>query len=226
MIRTRVTTSRVFPGGVRFAPCCLSAAAWTQPLSLFSEEETRMKKTLSAMGLAIAFAVTAGAQSTPPSQTQPPDQPQTKSAMGSKDKAKSLTLSGCLREGDEPNTYVLANVDMSKMSDTASSSSPAGSTAAPSSQAGTSGSSMDNTVKLVGSTNLKDHVGHQIEVTGTMAKKDKAKSKATGTTGSAAGETASDTTSRAGERGASGDKNMHTLNVRSVKMVAASCTSN
>jgi hypothetical protein len=186
-----------------------------------------MRNVLSAVGVAFVFAVTAGAQSTTPSQTPPPDPSQSQSAMGSKDKSsKSVTLSGCLREGDEPNTFVLANVDASKLSDMASSGSPAGSTATSSSQAGTSGSSMDNSVKLVGSTNLKDHVGHQIEVTGTMAKKDKAKSKTTGTTGSATGETASDTTSRAGERSASGDKNMHTLNVRSVKMVSASCSTN
>ena len=196
-----------------------------------------MKSIVTAAGVALACAVTLGAQSTTPTQT---DQ---KSSMGSDKKmSKTVTLSGCVREGDVPETYVLANVDMSRMRDTAAhgSSTPSstGSTATggstPSSTAsGTSGTSaagsMDaaNSVRLIGSANLKDHVGHQVEVTGTMAPaKDKSKAKGTSGTSSAAGETTSDTTSRAGSMEKSSDKNMHTLNVRSVKMVSANCSTN
>jgi hypothetical protein len=207
-----------------------------------------MKSILSAGVLALAFAVTLGAQSSSPTQTQSPDQPKSKSTMGSKNmSSKSVTLSGCVREGDEPNTFVLANVDMSEMarmggnaphegtagSSAASGTSTGGSTAGQSASGSASGA-MDSTktVKLVGSSNLKDHVGHQVQVTGTMTPHGKgAKGKTSGTsgstsaTGSAAGETTTDTTSRAGERGMSGDqKNMPTVSVRSVKMVSANCS--
>lgn len=198
-----------------------------------------MKSIVTAAGVALACVVTLGAQSTTPTQT---DQ---KSSMGSEKKmSKTVTLSGCVREGDAPDTYVLANVDMSRMQDAgtpahgSSPSSSTGSTAtggstSSSTASGTSGTSAGgsidaaNSVRLIGSANLKDHVGHQVEVTGTMAPaKDKSKAKGTSGTSSAAGETTSDTTSHSGSMAKSSDKNMHTLNVRSVKMVSASCSTN
>ena len=199
-----------------------------------------MKRILPAVGIALAFAVVATAQTQyPTDQTAKP-----KSSMGS----KTVTLAGCVREGDTPNTFVLANVDLSKMTDmstrgretnpptaqTDPTATPPPTTPPtqtqthpPTSSTGTSGMASDSaaTVALVGGAELKQHVGHQVEVTGVMVPqgKDK-KNKTTGTTGSATGETTTDTTSRPGEHGMGKGKNVHTLNVQTVKMVSATCT--
>lgn len=193
-----------------------------------------MKSTLIGTGLALACAVTLGAQSTSPTQSYPSsDSPKKMSSDKAKDK-KSVTLSGCLREGDAPGEFVLANVDMSQMKgmkghDTTSTTTPSATSGSGSATTGAAGG-MDNRITLVSAANvnLKEHVGHQVEVTGTMAGMDKMKDKSrtpTGTTGSAAGETTSDTTSRtgSGERGMKSDKD-HKLTVRALKHVSATCT--
>jgi hypothetical protein len=206
------------------------------------EGSRAMKRILPAVGIALAFSVAAGAQSTTtPTTTDQTTKP--KSSMGSKDmSARTVTLSGCLREADTPNAFVLANVDMSKMTDasmsghhettpsTTATATPPTQTTPPSST-GTSGMAAGapadaaTTVVLIGGADLKDHVGHQIEVTGMMVPqgKDK-KDKAAGTTGSAAGETPIDTTARPGEYGRDKGKTKHTLNVTTVRMVSASCS--
>lgn len=193
-----------------------------------------MKSTLIGTGLALACAVTLGAQSTSPTQSYPSsDSPKKMSSDKAKDK-KSVTLSGCLREGDTPGEFVLANVDMSQMKgmkghDTTSTTTPSATSGSGSATTGAAGG-MDNRITLVSAANvnLKEHVGHQVEVIGTMAGMDTMKHKSrtpTGTTGSAAGETTSDTTSRtgSGERGMKSDKD-HKLTVQSLKHVSATCT--
>lgn len=193
-----------------------------------------MKSTILGVGLAFACAVTLGAQSTSPTQSYPSsDTPKQMSSDKAKDKKdkKSVTLSGCLREGDAPGEFVLANVDMSQMSgmkghDTTSTTTPSGTSGSTGSWAGDKASKI--TLVSAASVNLKEHVGHRVEVTGTLAGMDKDKSKTpTGTTGSAAGETTSDTTSRtgSGERGMGmkSDKD-HKMTVQSLKHVSATCT--
>lgn len=193
-----------------------------------------MKRILPALGVAVACAVTLGAQSTPPQQSS---QPQTQSTT-SKSKAqkssmssKSVTLTGCLREGDTPGTFVLANVDTSSLAGTTGYEHPT--TTPPAAGSGTSGSgsgSMSdktNSVELVGNADLdlKAHVGHKVEISGTMVPqgKDKMKSKSStaGTTGTATGETTSETSreSRKGDM-----TNMHRLNVRSLKHISETCS--
>ncbi|MBI2221586.1 MAG: hypothetical protein HYU53_10300 [Acidobacteria bacterium] len=196
-----------------------------------------MKRIIPAVGIALAFAVAASAQT--PATPQTGDQTtKPKSSMGSKAMgSKTVTLTGCVKEGNTPNAFVLTNVDLSKMTDPSTSaySTPPPTHTAPPTQtppeqtpppatAGTSGMAVTDTaatVVLIGGADLKQHVGHQVEVTGMMMHGKDKKSRTTGTTGSAAGETTTDTTSRPGEAGR--DKNRHTLNVRTVKMVSSTC---
>ena len=101
---------------------------------------------------ALAFAVGLAAQ-TPAPAGQSPSKPDQSAAAD-----KSITLKGCLRAGDTPDTFVLANA------------SPASETAG---TAGTAGSAIKGKdVRLIGSPagmNLKEHVGHIVEATGTIA---------------------------------------------------------
>lgn len=155
-----------------------------------------MKRILPAVCLAFAVAVAANAQSTSPTtQQQPTDRTQDQSQMRSGQ--KSVTLTGCVRQGDESNTFVLANVDASELNRATSgqpgahtgttagtetgtqpgtTTSGTGTTGSPAGTTGdaTAGSRMGrdaaNEVQLVGAgnVNLREHVGHRVRVTGTM----------------------------------------------------------
>jgi hypothetical protein len=198
-----------------------------------------MKRIIPSVCLAFACAVTLGAQSTGTGQSTDPYGSQ-KSSSDKSDKSVSLT--GCLQEGDTPGTFVLANVDASSLSDmgrehgsmtqrpsdpsrpsdpTERPSDPASPPATGTSGAGASASS-GMKVELTGgaSANLKQHVGHQVEVTGTMAGGAKDSSSATGTSGS----TGSTDTTAATREGSMGDKNVHKLTVKSVKMISSNCS--
>ncbi|HSL23989.1 MAG TPA: hypothetical protein VK886_20820 [Vicinamibacterales bacterium] len=185
-----------------------------------------MTRILPTIGVAFAFAVALGAQGTAPAQpqTETSTKSKSKSTMGTS--SKNITLTGCLREGDSSGTFVLANVDMSEMRGT-SGSHPSTSEASPATGASSASGRMGdpaNTVELNASSdlNLRAHVGHRVQVTGTMADKAKMKDKTSGTAGSAAGETATDTTSR--EKKTGDEKNVHRLNVKSLKHISESCT--
>jgi hypothetical protein len=117
---------------------------------------------------------------------------------------KTVTATGCLRAGEQPNSYVLSNV---KWSDKAP-----GSTATGTSGTAPSSAPMASTLRLIGApagVQLTEHIGQTVEVTGTLSDKDKSPS-ATGTTG---------------EPTASKAKDAPALNVRTVKMVSSSCDS-
>jgi hypothetical protein len=114
---------------------------------------------------------------------------------------KTVTATGCLRAGEQPNSFVLSNV---KWADKA-----------PGATAGTSGTAASpaptSSLKLVGApagVQLTEHIGQTVEVTGTLSDKDKSPS-ATGTAGEPARK----------------DKDEPSLNVRTVKMVSSSCES-
>ena len=147
-----------------------------------------MKRVIAGTFMATVFAVGLSAQATSP-QSQP--------AQESKDAAKNVTVTGCLKAGDTPESFMLS--DLKWASDKA---------------VGTTGSAAPaisaTSVKLVGSPSsgkLADHVGHTIEVTGSIEKADKAPSAAADP---AAKPPASSSSAPA-------------LNVRNVKMVAATC---
>jgi hypothetical protein len=129
--------------------------------------------------------------------------------------AQSVTITGCVREGDSANAFVLANVDPSALA-AVHGSGTTGTAGTP-----PAGSSATATVALISTADidLKKHVGHKVEVSGTIAP---AKAEpGTGAAGTAG--TPSDTTAREAGK----DKGMaHApkLNVRSVKHVAESCS--
>ena len=157
-----------------------------------------MKRAISATCLAAAFAVGLSAQA--PSN----------SAMAQSD-SKSVTLTGCLRAGEAPDSFVLANT---KAADKAA----AGASTA-TSTTGTTGSATTNkdlenaTVKLTGSpagVTLGDHVGHTVQITGTIAPQ----------TSSAAAPASPAEPGAA----ASGSKPQPSLNITSFSMVSGTCS--
>jgi hypothetical protein len=160
---------------------------------------TTATQSFTALLLATGFAVTLGAQY--------PDQKQPEKKAGSTEKI--VTVTGCVREGDTPNSFVLANADLSALERSGSSSSTPPSTAA--GTAGTTAAS--GTIQLISpSVDLKQHVGHKVEVTGTPAV---AMDRPSGTAGApeSADPAAKDK-----------DKDKKKLNVQSVKMVSDSCS--
>lgn len=140
---------------------------------------------------------------------QYPEQKPADKQMPSKS-AQSVTIAGCVREGDTPDTFVLSNVDAAALAahgsgSTGTSGAPAGSMAATA------------TVQLITTPDidLKKHVGHKVEVSGSPIKPEAG---AAGT----AGTPSSDTTARAADKDKS--KPALKLTVKSVKHVAESCS--
>lgn len=148
-----------------------------------------MKKVIAGTLVAAACAVGLSAQTTP-AQTQPMQE--------AKDVARSVTVSGCLRAGEAAGAFVLSDLKWSDKTTAAVGTSGVVAPTAPVTA---------TVLNLVGSptgTKLSDHVGHQVEVTGTMDKSDKDKATAA---------TPPDAPART----------QAALNVRSVKMIAAAC---
>jgi len=147
-----------------------------------------MKKVLAGTFAAALLAVGVSAQ-TPPQ--NPPMQE-------NKDAAKTHTVTGCLKAGDTPESFMLS--DLKWKDDKAVGTSGATTPAAPPVAA--------TSLKLIpsASTKLSDHVGHTVEVTGTIGDK-------------AAGSAApSDPAARPSASAQTA------LNVRNVRMVSATCT--
>ena len=167
-----------------------------------------MKRAISITCLAAAFAVGLSAQA-PSTSAQAPST----SAMAQSD-SKSVTLTGCLRAGEAPGSFVLANT---KIADKAAAGA---STATPTTGAtGTAGSTttinkdLENaTVKLTGSpagVTLGDHVGHTVQITGTPAPQTS---------------TAAAPASPEPGAAASASKPQPSLNITSFSMVSGTCS--
>ena len=165
-----------------------------------------MGRLLTAAVVAAICTTGLAAQSTQTAQTKDETQ-----------KVPVLTVSGCLRNGDEPSTFVLTNV---KWLDRASTEKSA---------VGTSGSDADTsgaTVRLVGTPSgvrMSEHVGHTVEITGTLIDEVAPKPKAQ------ADEVAPRPKPET-EQGAQppsqqpAPKSGHTMNVRTIKMIDENCT--
>jgi hypothetical protein len=152
-----------------------------------------MKRVLIATCVGLAFAVSLAAQA--PAGQEKPQPPAGQSAAAD----KGITLKGCLRAGDAADSFVLANA------------APASATAGTS---GTPAAAPAKTVRLTGSpagTNLKDHVGHTVEITGMMAPAKSSTPAATPPAGGAAG------------AGASATSDAQSLTVKTIKHVDAKC---
>ena len=174
-----------------------------------------MKRAITSTCLAAAFAVGLSAQT-----------PSTSSAMAQSD-SKSVTLTGCLRAGEAPDSFVLANTK------TADKAAAAGATTATSTTGttGTAGSTtttttttvnkdLENaTVKLTGSpagVTLGDHVGHTVQITGTLAPQTATAAATTDAAGTAPG--------APGAASASVSKTQPSLSISSFSMVSGSCS--
>lgn len=160
-----------------------------------------MKRMLTGSFLALTFAAGLSAQTTPP-QTTPPTNP-SRPAMQepSRDAAKAITVTGCLKAGDAADSFMLSDLKWNKDTSAPGAVGTSGSAAPPAAIASAS------TLKVIpsGGTKLSEHVGHTIEVTGTVAEKDKA---------------VTSPDPAAPRPSASGPA----LEVRTVKMVSATCT--
>jgi hypothetical protein len=159
-----------------------------------------MKRVLTGTCLAAAFAVGLSAQTAPPQQTPPTGAAATQE---SRDSAKNVTVTGCLKAGDSADSFLLSDLKWgSKDKDKGSAVGTSGTAAAPPSMASAT------TLKLIpgAGTKLTDHVGHQIEVTGSIAEKASSPSAAP-----------ADPSARPASAEAA-------LNVRNVKMIAATCS--
>ena len=124
----------------------------------------------------------------------------------------SITVTGCLQAGTAPDTFTLSNVTQAAAATSATGTSGATATAT----ATTGPKSTDTKYELVagGSVNLKPHVGHKVEITGTEAKA------AMGTTGSTPSTSTPPTSTASGGTATAGTKK---INVTAVKHVAATC---
>ncbi len=163
-----------------------------------------MKRVLTGSFMAAAFAVGLSAQAPPPQSAAPQTPPQAAAAMQeSKDAAKTVTVSGCLKAGDSADSFTLSDLKWSRDKD-AGAVGTSGSAAPPAAVASAT------SLKIIpsGSTKLTEHVGHQVEVTGTIS--DKARSAAPAAPADPA----------AARPSASGPS----LEARTVKMVAATCS--
>ena len=167
-----------------------------------------MKHVFAGTCLAAAFAVSLAAQT--PAQTP---------AQSDRDD-KTVTLTGCVRTGAEPGSFVLANV---KHADKSTGTEP--SVTGTSGTAGMAKGLENSTIELEdapSSVKLSEHVGHTVQVTGEIDKdSDHAMGRpstagATGTSGTAGEQT--------GARSASTGKPDHSLKVKTLTMVSASCS--
>lgn len=169
-----------------------------------------MKRMLAGSFLAATFAVGLSAQTTPPQTTppsQPPTQPPAQESRAAGD-AKIVTVIGCLKAGDAADSYTLSDLKWSK--DKASGAVGTSGSAAPPAAVASA-----TTIKVIpsGSTKLSEHVGHTVEVSGSIADKMDRPSSTTAPPSEPAGAARSSASSAA-----------PALEVKTVKMVSATCT--
>lgn len=159
-----------------------------------------MKRVFTSTCLAMLCAAGLAAQTQTDDQRRKPDP--TRAAD-----EKSVTIVGCLRAGDTPNSFVLANVKPDEPGATPSATPPTQPTEPPSTPPtqpqpttptnppmptdpiGTSGA-MSGEVRLIGAPanlDLSKHVGHTVAITGSWAPASKAADRPAGTAGTEKG---------------------------------------
>ena len=187
-----------------------------------------MKRVFTATCLAAAFAVGLSAQSTGTSGSTAQDPQTTTAGQG---RGGPRTATGCLREGDTAGTYMLTDVTMqgggrrggmgggsTAAGGTSTGSTTTGSTAATAPQGGRGMRPQSVMLTADSSVDLKAHVGHKVEVTGTMTGGRGRMGNAGDTTTAATG------TSTAGGGQGMGRGAMRSMTVTSIRMVADSCS--
>jgi hypothetical protein len=174
-----------------------------------------MKRVLTGSCLAAAFAVGLAAQTPSPS-TPPQTTPQTPPSAASpssqdRDSAKAVTVTGCLKAGDSSDSFILSDLKWG------------GSKGSSTGAVGTSGSApaaigSATTLKIVpsGGAKLSEHVGHQVEISGTVGDSDKGSSRSA----APADPSAPRPSAPAGASASSAP----TFEARTVKMVSQTCS--
>ena len=172
-----------------------------------------MKRLMTSTCLAAAFAVGLAAQTTGTSGTQDP--PPGGQGRG----PRPVTATGCLRAGDTAGSYQLTDVQMQggggrRGGDTGAAT---GTGTGTGEQRGRG--NPPNTLMLTATSDvdLKPHVGHKIEVTGTMS----GGGRRGGDAGAGSG---TGTGTGAGSGGGQGRGSARSVTVTSVRMVSESCT--
>lgn len=129
-----------------------------------------MRKTFMTLFLFSACSLMLAAQSQDQMQTDQQNTPSSSRQMDQQQmNQKSVTLTGCLQPGTDPNTYILSGVTPSDMNDQSSESQ--GQEDQDQSQSGNMPSELargENTYTLIpdGRVDLRSHVGQRVEVTG------------------------------------------------------------
>ena len=168
-----------------------------------------MKQVITATLFATAFAVGLSAQAPAPAPAQPPYSPQAQPPMqASKDEAKSVTVTGCLKAGDAADTFILSNLKWSDKDKATGAVGTTGSATVPAAVASAT------TLRVIpgASTKLTGHIGHTIEVTGPVSEKGQTDR----------GATAAPAADPASPRPAASSG--PSLEVRTLKMVSTTCT--
>jgi hypothetical protein len=192
-----------------------------------------MRRGLTAAALAVICAVGLAAQTTGTAGT-PTQDPQTATAGGGQGRGGGpRTVTGCLRAGDTEGTYTLTNVE--GMGGRMGGGAAAGDTTAGGVKPGSQGRAMAMSITLnpEASVDLKPHIGHKIEVTGTFA--GRGGRRGGGMAGGAASATGGESTAAApntgstaaGQAGAAAGRQgrgMRAMTVTSLKMISASCS--
>lgn len=150
-----------------------------------------------------------------------------------------MTLTGCVKAGDTTGTYMLTNIQRSDMgmgSGSTTTTSGAATTTAGSSGMGQGmgrgmGRGMMNEIMLNagGDVDLSAHVGHKVEVTGTMSGGRGRMGGGAATTGGSGATTTSGSSTAGGAAtttaGQGGGRGMRSMTVTSVKMISTDCGS-
>jgi len=182
----------------------------------------RMMTNALAIAAAASWVMVAGAQSYPSGQSGQSGQGEQRGWS----ETKSMKFTGCLQQGDTPNSYKLTNVQPAEVSGSGSTSGTSGSGTTGSGTTGSAsasgmGSAMANELELVAtgaSVDLSEHVGKRVEITGKAAKKDKdpeSTSGTSGSTGSGSGTTAGQSESH--------DMGKKKVQVSAVRALGGSC---
>jgi hypothetical protein len=184
-----------------------------------------MKRTILATCLAGTCAVVLSAQT--PSPQSPTQQPPTSTTgttgaasddqSGQKSRGP-MTITGCLKAGDTADTFTLTNVKgMGRPAGTTGETSPSTTGGAATTAPEGGATAMSVTLTPASDVDLKPHVGHQIEVTGTPAR-------GAGASSTTAGGTTTGGTTAGGASPTATSGRARNLNVTKVKMISESCS--
>jgi len=182
----------------------------------------RMMTNAFAIAAAASWVMVAGAQSYPSGQSGQSAQ----SEQPGWSETKSMKFTGCLQQGDTPNSFKLTNVQPAETPGAGSTSGTSGSgtTGSGTTGAGSAlGSSMLSELELVAtgaSVDLSEHVGKRVEITGKAAKKDTDRESMSGTSGSGT----SGSGSTAGQSGTHSGHDKKKIQVTAVRSLGDSCS--